>query len=141
MKQTDGLRLLLRLCGVFNIRRTLRRGHTQRKHAGRSVNARISAVQPSVCFHSSQNASRGVSECVPKVNRISPPHHPPLVQTVFAPTNLAWKNFFKRVGLSKEQVWSSSTHSLNIRNSLGMKRVETVSQTLIVRGLEQAILF
>ena len=28
------------------------------------------------------------------------------VQTVFAPTNLAWKNFFRRVGLSKEQVFS-----------------------------------
>jgi hypothetical protein len=28
------------------------------------------------------------------------------MQTVFAPTNLAWKNFFRRVGLSKEQVFS-----------------------------------
>ena len=28
------------------------------------------------------------------------------VKTVFAPTNLAWKNFFRRVGLSKEQVFS-----------------------------------
>lgn len=28
------------------------------------------------------------------------------MQTVFAPTNLAWKTFFRRVGLSKEQVFS-----------------------------------
>ena len=28
------------------------------------------------------------------------------MRTVFAPTNLAWKNFFRRVGLSKEQVFS-----------------------------------
>jgi len=28
------------------------------------------------------------------------------MQTVFAPTDTAWKNFFKRVGLSKEQVFS-----------------------------------
>jgi len=27
------------------------------------------------------------------------------MQTIFAPTNLAWKNFFTRVGLSKEQVF------------------------------------
>ena len=28
------------------------------------------------------------------------------MQTVFAPTNLAWKSFFARVGLTKEQVFS-----------------------------------
>ena len=28
------------------------------------------------------------------------------MRTVFAPTDTAWKNFFKRVGLSKEQVFS-----------------------------------
>lgn len=36
------------------------------------------------------------------------------MQTIFAPTNTAWKNFFARVGLSKEQVFSDPELLLSI---------------------------